>query len=389
VEQARFQVAPFDPKPDPAWLNVDFWKGTLMRVIVTGDLLRNTGQNQMAESDQAKNVDWLKSVLDMPFAGIADIEVEVLISRNQNAVFDRLGCYSALGRDVTIEDWCEIYEGKNNEIDILVDFIGPYFENCQVIISHEAPPYLFRIAQKIGVKIIDVGVAPLRFSSDYILGLRSNDVASMSLIEKCSMRPMEFHDAVHTRVALSHSRAHPLNIENGVLFVGQMDIDASLIQGGSIPKPIDVLNALELTSAMYGRVYYKPHPNNNNTSWLRKICNEREDFIWINRNIYDTLVLDDWSRVISFSSSVVKEAPFFRKKADRMLKDNDIWPYFDGDVDNFIGTESEMPNYAYISNKTFFSSGFWAGLLQCVCQNYIECYRAGLVKRTLVEKWGF
>lgn len=354
-------------------------------IVITSDILKITEKSILDEGDQTINIDWLESLLRPVLQRVTKNEVKKIAALENNNGVDRLRAYSRIGVPISTEGWIHIYEGEHEE-SIIFDILDEYFNGQNFVISFEAPLYMIKYFNNRGIKFLDLNISPIRFCDDYFFGARSNVTAINAIIEKNKVDLDELlPDITLIKSVAKRKIRKPLN---GALFIGQIEVDASLIQDKWIPKEYELKETLARLTLSYEKVYYKPHPHLKNLDNVRGIVNSVNNCELLSRNIYDTLCADEWDGIYSFSSGTIEEAKLIGKRATRLLQKH--WHYEDI---NMSGGKRSSFCYKNIRNGALFSSMFWFDVLneasiETQHLKNINIYKPGLFKLSLNQIWG-
>lgn len=354
-------------------------------IIFTSDLLKISQKPLLEEGDQTINVEWIYCLLQPIISLSTKCEIKKLAVNENNMGFDRLGAYSRIGIPATTEGWISLYEG-DKELEKISIELDNYIKKDDFVVCFEAPGYMLKFLESRGIKYIDLNISPIRFSDDYYIGARTNNVNANRILDKSKLRFIDFLPDITQLRALSRRKIRaPLK---GALFLGQIEIDASLIQDGQIPNLKLLKLVLENLVLKHGVVYYKHHPHSKIVDELKNLVSKINGCEYLERNIYDTLGADDWDVVYSFSSGSIEEAKLFGKKTFRILKK---YPSYEEILKEKPSKDRLL--YKNIQNNHMFSTKFWCEVLEdagVANKNLadINIYKPGLVKTSLNQTWG-
>lgn len=354
-------------------------------IIFTSDLLKISEKPLLDEGDQTINIDWIYCLLKPIISISTKCEITKLEVKENNTGFDRLGVYNRIGVPATIDGWISLYEGDKELGKISLE-LDKYIKKEDFVICFEAPGYMLKFLESRRIRYIDLNISPIRFSDDYYIGARTKDIGSNQILDKSKIQFADLlPDITQLRALARRKIRKPLK---GALFLGQIEIDASLIENGQIPN-LDLLRwVLEKLVLKHGVVYYKHHPHSKIVNELKSLVSKINGCEYLERNIYDTLGADDWEMVYSFSSGSIEEAKLFGKKTCRILQKYENYEE--------ILKENSSKNtlrYKNIKNSFMFSAKFWSELLKNAGFTHknlgdINIYKPGLVKTSLNQTWG-
>lgn len=356
-------------------------------IILTSDLLKINTKSLLEEGEQSINIDWLKELIEPVVFEVTGHSINALKVSENNKGFDRLGLFSKLGMPVTSAGWAMVYEGKH-DVGTITDFFARYLECSDFVITFEAPGYLLNVLASLNKRFIDISISPIRFMKDYQFAIRGSGEVQR-VIERYRQYGSDYIPSVALNKALAKRKIRTSKISDGALFVGQIEVDASLVQDQRIPGLDDIRAVLEECVFHFGKVYYKGHPHAKNIAQLKALVSSLHGCEWLDRNIYDSLGADDWKAVISMSSGTIEEAKLFGHKTIRVLKEHWNYPSLSAEDDERQG---KYPCH-YISNEEFFSSRFWSEIFSSAGVKVRDCkersfYIGEMVKQSLNQKWG-
>lgn len=169
-------------------------------------------------------------------------------------------------------------------------------------------------------------------------------------------------------------------MEGSALFLGQIEVDASLIYGGKMASIEDVENSLIELSMIYPKVYYKAHPHAKNLEVLKKSISKITKCQWFEMNVYDALAQNAFSLVATMSSGSAYEAQFFGKQVKYYL---DVKQHF-----NYANPNKYEVYYPIY--KDILNIGYWDWLFNdasFVFSPYPDAFE-GAIKYSSNMKWG-
>lgn len=174
------------------------------------------------------------------------------------------------------------------------------------------PPSLHELLDRHAIPYLDIEIDPVRFASELYLKARTNHatiarmlnalVVDNGLLESAAGGMRAFHAR---RDAKTVQTAEPF-----ALFVGQSQIDLSLVTCGAIAKPGDYISNIA-AQAGAATLFVKAHPYESDNSHLESILQEVPNARLTNENIYRLLADVNLQQVVSLSSSVLCEAQYF------------------------------------------------------------------------------
>ena len=282
-------------------------------ITVTSDLLKiDNRQADRLPNPQRINIDWLEVLVGRPIsAALGGIRTQKLYGDESNACTPRWTFYSQCGLPMESASWAYVYEGRN-VTDRIKEFLGQRFTRDDLIICFEGPEYLINyfIEQEIGY--IDFTIHPVRFLPDYMFGVRTNvqrwhdKLAAAAIPDQIIM---EFARISAARTMRVYRKNIPL--QGSALFLGQIEIDSSLIHCDKLATLDDVELALLSLSGKYPKIYYKIHPHLKEKKPVKAIVERISNCEWIDVNIYDAFACGAFDMIATLSSGGAIEARYF------------------------------------------------------------------------------
>lgn len=350
------------------------------RILVTSDIFKVDDRVQDKHTNpQRINADWLK------------VLVSGLISENTNTTkvdtvhgdeggyeSYRWRLYSECGLPLDSQSWASIYEGVEHypAVEKIVD---EAFHNS-LVISFEASPCMIKAMTKKNIPYIDFAIHPVRYLPDYMFGIRTNVSEWQKRIERASVPEAIFEEFARvSKARTTRIMRKNLPADGSALFLGQIEIDSSLIAKGVLADQEDIENSLIELSSLYPKVYYKRHPHTKIEPELRKMVSKIRNCEWIDVNIYDGLGCGRFDMVATMSSGSATEARHFGLKSRWMLERTD---YFDTRLEN----KSEVYSPIY---EDALKSEFWNHVINkgTFVQTQLNPFQ-GIMKFSLNMKWG-
>lgn len=287
-------------------------------IIFTADLLRvEDHEPHRLPNPQATNIAWIHALFGPLLREITGRSCRTFIAEDYPNPLARLAVFRRLQRDFSSAGWASLHAALGDEA--LEDEIASRFAGA-LVISFETPPYLEAILRRHGIGFIDLTIHPVRYLPDYMFGIRSNIPAVSSRIHATQVPPKIFADFARISMARSVRVYRNAQLEPGAaLFVGQMNVDSSLIHRGRLFTTEDVEAALLELSTRYPKVYYKIHPHRKDAAELKTLIASLPRCEWIDANIYDLLSRPEIDVVASLSSGTLVEAGFFGRQTKRYI----------------------------------------------------------------------
>jgi hypothetical protein len=279
-------------------------------IVFTSDLLKVDDRlEERLPNPQQINVEWLHALFAPLLSGITGRQCQVFLAEDYPNPLARLSVYRRLRRDFSSAGWASLYAALDDpglEAEIASRFAGA------LVIAFELPPYLERILRRHEIGFIDLTIHPIRYLPDYLFGIRSNVPEVSERLHATQVPPAVFADAARLSAARSvRVYRKGLPEPGSAVFLGQIEIDASLIARGRLHDDEDVELALSDLAARHPRVYYKAHPHRRNLEALKRMVAAVPRCDWLDVNVYDLLARHEIGLVASLSSGTLVEAGFF------------------------------------------------------------------------------
>jgi hypothetical protein len=280
-------------------------------VVITNDVLKVDNRlEKKYQNPQEIHSDWLFALLGETLAETLRCPVSTLNGTEPNALLNRFRFYTDFRLPFDTTGWASIYCSKGKEADYITEALQPYKNH--LFIGFELSPLLIHALDKAGIDYIDLTVHSLRFLPDYVFGLRSNKAEFQSRITAMTI-PYEDIKS-HARVSLGRSARVYRNrhIDPGsAVFLGQIDLDSSLIDKGRMISTDDILSTLGELKAFYPKVYYKFHPHRKDRKEFEEIITKDLNIDVIDVNLYDLFVDRNIGIFCGISSGSLIEAEIF------------------------------------------------------------------------------
>ena len=357
----------------------------IKQIIVTSDILKIDDRNDNKHTNpQRINAEWIK-------VAIADIIIDLIKVDKGNVKYEhgdiggydsiRWRVYSSCSLPLESQSWATLFEG-----DQFYEIVEPILHNAYkdaLVICFEASPLMIKVFNNNNIPYIDFSIHPIRFLPDYMFGIRTNVTEWRNKIDAAKINEEVFYDFAR----ISRSRTvrvmrGSLPLEGSALFMGQIEIDSSLIHNGIIATEETVENALIELSSIYHKVYYKRHPHAKNETSLKKMISKIKNCEWIDINAYDAFGCNRFDLVASLSSGSVTEAKYFGLNTKWMLSKTNYY-------------NLELPDKDYIYYPIYqdaFRTDFWEYVLgvnnKITFKPTVPNAFEGAMKFNLNMKWG-
>lgn len=267
-------------------------------------------------------------------------------------------CREGAGLTGGERDWAAVYRQLPAEA---AAYLCAHVPDGALVVGYELTPALRRALSAAGHAWLDIRLSPLRFASDLILALDSNDADLKARLLPHTLRlDQVFAEAALMAAQVRYRQRYdtePGPADGAWVWVGQTEADASLIDPqGHFVRLAD--HAATLRQAVgQAKVLYQPHPLAPDFAAREQAELERVLGRRVSRCTADTYELLAGERPVSFiglSSGVLQEAQWFGKPAV-ILEPPVCLPGF--------GAEAPAGTTLQVAAHEFLSEPLWASLL--------------------------
>ncbi|MGO9006629.1 MAG: hypothetical protein ACLQIQ_00795 [Beijerinckiaceae bacterium] len=197
------------------------------------------------------------------------------------------------------------------------------FEPDALVIGFGLPPSILNLLDRRGCSFIDAEIHPVRFTRELALRVRTNDPLILPHLDSATQSDGECWAAAAALSAYYARRAPPFVIDASMrvgVFVGQMQIDFSLVQDGALLSPVDRLAEISALARSVDFLLVKPHPYQESAAHLWPVHGAIPNAMWCTENLYALMCHDNVEFIVALSSSALSEAPFFLKAAHALIR---------------------------------------------------------------------
>lgn len=244
--------------------------------------------------------------------------------------------------------------------DAAADYLRQHLEPGTLYLGYEMPPWLTGLLQSAGHAWLDIRLAPLRFGADLYLALATNQAPLHAALRRHAIGAPEIlveAGLMSARVRYRR-RYHPEfeRLDNVLVWIGQTEEDASLVDQGRFVRVEDHAEALrELAAAR--RLVYRGHPfagafGERERAQIERIVGHAVPTI--DEDTYELLAMDDDVAFVALSSGTLQEAQCFGKQAVALHR-----PVCELAFDDEFDTRRHTLVHAHV----FMSEPLWAALL--------------------------
>jgi hypothetical protein len=285
---------------------------TITRIVFTGDVFRLAQDEQ--EPNQLANVFWLHNLIAYQVAQVTELIPEICFRTRDYKIGNSLlrNAYKLLSLEAS-EGWQKSFWRQDVPRE-LVELFRPDYDNA-LVFAFELSPIMECILNRLGCPWVDVAVSPIRFLDDLLLSIRLSDHFKSDPLSPfvVSRKAIKYGAEYVVRWFRSKGPKTALN-DDDVVFFAQSERDRTLItHEGSLFSPEEAVACLtDLVGKR--RLWIKPHPYGPKNPVVRMAV-ERLGGQLIGENAYGILSADVDIDVVTISSSVSCEAPWFAKRA--------------------------------------------------------------------------
>lgn len=347
------------------------------RIIVTGDVLR-PGGNRFAPS-QHKNIRWLYHLLRLPLARATGLPVECV---SWGQPFPTEEYYTASSADLSLDGWARIYGANEVSVEAL-SIINHAFAGA-LVVGYELPLVFTRALEILRVTWVDLSIHPVRFLPDLMFAFSTNHPEILLEAARDHRASYELEPWAALLVATSTRQPQAKLPSKTALVVGQVFGDRSLIQDGRF-LDLSCFSELVRNAAKNTPITFKPHPYQRSDFGLMTTGVPFKDISLTTEPMYALLAHEDVAEVVTVSSSVGIEAPFFGKP----VKWLGTSPFRIASDRQNVGPQSHL-SIGY----RILHADFWRRVLQPVvpttkADGAITHYPPNTLRMSLKNFWGY
>lgn len=354
------------------------------KVVVSADPYKiDDRQPDRVSNPNLIHVEWLGALFADLLADLFGATRDLVTGEEPGSPTNRMNFYRHLGLPFSTASWAAIYDDFQD--DGLAETLAERFADSFVL-SIELPPYLEMILNRHNIPFVDLGIHPVRFLPDYIFGIRSNVATVSQRIAETSIPVDVFSDFARVSKARTARVMRGWRPEVGsALFLGQLDVDSSLIFEGRMAS-LDTIEDMLLSLTMeFPKVYYKKHPHLKDFGGVSKIISKLSNCEVAEVNIYDALARDEFFLVASLSSGALHEGQYFGASTRRMLPTSDRY-----EIAGLPTDEAIARGRYFAAPPDIFRRPYWQYILfgEGDFTPRVPDSTEGALKFTLNQKWG-
>lgn len=324
----------------------------MKKIHITGDLIR---VNPQGVPNQVSNIQWLYNLVSWQIRNVAaDSQLSCLLPQVAGNGFDAGDFFARCTMENCEESWIQLYD-RAEIPETALEYFSETFSGS-LVIGYELPDLFINLFKQLEITYLDFAIHPLRYLDDIFLGVRTNCPDMFSRLVPRAM-PVELYSvyAGLCKATICRMPDRPKLRSNSCLFVGQTEVDRSLIKNGQLLKLAEFADRIRALGEEFAIVYYKPHPYARNKRALFDLFPDRQIEL-IDENIYRLLCCPEIEQIYTISSSVCLEARYFEKNAKAFFPDN---------LSRFDFTRGNPDPDSYVPLwDDFLYPLFWADILQ-------------------------
>ena len=280
----------------------------MSKLYVMGDILRPKYRDKLPKSSiQNEKIIWLANLLRL--SGLRIYDENIITWGGGFHEFPVHEIYKNHSFVAETKYWVELYNSDPNRADI--EIFASIFDEGDIVFGFELPPFIQKTLSMANIKFVSLSIAPERFASDYFWQFESNIDVFLKNVEIMSFSDEQLYAAAYMR----QRSATKLNYSFGPVIFGQIVADASLLYRKKILSMRDFHQQLDLIATNNNIVYFKRHPFAGGDEDIIDIMVGSYGFIPLNEKPYDILSSSCFGDIYSITSSIIKEAKYFKKSA--------------------------------------------------------------------------
>ena len=223
------------------------------------------------------------------------------------------------GQAASPSTWARVFSDPS-----LLPCVAEAYAACRcadLVIGHELTPNQIRVLAAEGVPFLDVSIDPVRFAPDLFLRMRSNDARLVQALEGHDQTDADMlPHAARLRSLIAKPDGQTDHVPLATLFVGQTDIDGSLVCDGRLARIDGFVGEIASLLDAGGQLMLKPHPYGRTHQAIRTLREAFPASLIVNDNIYALIASPQVERVVTLSSGVAQEARLIGKPATSFVE---------------------------------------------------------------------
>lgn len=349
------------------------------RIVFSADLLRETCEKKRPDSSTKAKVEGFHRLFCWQLAEASGLQVDV-ITRFEDEHFFTLN-----DSEPTIAGWAQL-SGRTRYHPESLRLLDRLFGNS-LVIGYELPSIIVEMFDALGLTFIDIVIHPVRFLDDLFLAMRTNAPAIYEQLLSYRVAESYYYlNAAMWRANSAVNFGYPL-AENSLLFLGQTDVDRSLIGNDKMLGFFDFIERFEAMSRDHSKVYYKRHPMARDNKELLAYLDSRAEVQCIDQNIYLLLGRDELVKVSAISSSALHEARYFGKQVEYLLAPRHSFAGEGSDLCH--DRDKYVPVFGHYFNPTFWREVLSPVLPTRACPDVAFADQGNRLRQAFELYWGY
>jgi hypothetical protein len=341
------------------------------RIVFTGNIARFNPAHP-GRSNQIQNINWLRHIVSPHLEILCEKPIKTVLWDVESDSSNDL--YKFLGVTPEEKSYLDIYSGHYNLQ--LHDLLLPMFKDS-LVIGFEMPPFMINFFNGFDIPYVDVILGPLRFFPDLVPAIRSNVSSVTTVLSRNYLSEEEIRVVAAWRKAFFAKKRLTVFPQGTALLIGQTSFDTSQVSEGRFVELNEFEHEISALSRN-GNVLFKPHPYALKTDRKRQTSLMKILGISVvEDNVYHLLNCPGISEVVSISSSVTRESPYFGVPSRTLID----YPFHFAE-----GGNHELNRFYNIFNKLG-STQFWADLLDRKAGSSYSL-ATGALAQSLGQNWG-
>jgi hypothetical protein len=281
--------------------------GDVAGVVVLGDVLRPDAAGRPGGTDRPTR--WLANAAAPAIARAAGLPCTALLAGTDAALTAWLAQQRApaAADDFWAAQYAALHLDAGLERALLPHLAGRF---C---LTYEAPPYLLRLLDTIGVPWLDLRIHPVRFLDDLIFAVRAAHPETQAVLPALAVDESVVEATAGLRIAMAQLIADAALPANTLIVAGQRPLDVTQIVNGRFFDAAEHAAEIARRCAAHRAVVLKPHPAGDLHSLLPVAARAPNCLGVVRDNLYRLLALREVAGVLTANSSVAYEAPYFGK----------------------------------------------------------------------------
>jgi hypothetical protein len=214
--------------------------------------------------------------------------------------------------------WCDLYSAVCQR-ERLISIFQPMLD-FDLVVGYELPPNQIRFLSENDKPFIDIRIDALRFFDGALFSVRTNHPGLAVALSQFHASDDEFLAASgFLRAELARNRDDGVCNTTDLIFVGQVDVDTSLIANGRITRIGQFLPNLVSLMRSHDRMVLQPHPLARENADITELLSAFPQAILGRGSVYAAVCHRATRTVVTLSSSVATEARLLGKHSICLL----------------------------------------------------------------------